>query len=88
MKCKHMNEKGICMIHSDNEVIEPCIKGPCKDEKFIELSIDAAFDIGEKVYFKCYRGKEPEYIQGEIIRISVTKNKEGYNIRYSHKRHA
>ena len=35
------------------------------------LAIEAVYDIGETVYFKCLRGKEPEYIQGEIVRISV-----------------
>lgn len=47
------------------------------------MMVNSAYDIGEKVFFKCWRNKEPCYIKGEIIRISVYKSKDAYNIRYS-----
>lgn len=47
------------------------------------MNVSTAYEIGEEVYVKCYRGKEPQYIKGEIIRFSVYKSKEKYDIRYS-----
>lgn len=51
------------------------------------MTINTTYDIGETVFFKCIRGKEPEYIYGEIVRISVYKSKDAYNIRYTVKYH-
>ncbi len=47
------------------------------------MTVNSAYDIGEKVFFKCWRDKEPRYIEGEIIRVSVYKSKDAFNIRYS-----
>lgn len=47
------------------------------------MNVSTAYEIGEEVYVKCYRGKESQYIKGEIIRFSVYKSKEKYDIRYS-----
>ena len=31
MKCKYMDEDGFCNLHSDDEVKEYCVEGPCND---------------------------------------------------------
>lgn len=47
------------------------------------MTVNSKYDIGEKVYFKCWRNNELRYIDGEITRVSVYKSKDSYNIRYS-----
>ena len=31
-RCMHMDEKGVCWLHSDETVQEYCVEGPCPDE--------------------------------------------------------
>ena len=43
------------------------------------MIVDTLYDLGETVFLKCYRGEDPEYLQGEIERIALSDT---CNIRY------
>lgn len=45
------------------------------------MIIRTLYCIGETVFIKCYRGKDPEYLQGEIEKITVSPG-DACNIRY------
>lgn len=45
------------------------------------MIVSTLYDIGESVFFKSYRWEEPEYLQGEIERITVSRSG-ACNIRY------
>lgn len=47
------------------------------------MNISTCYNIGDTVFFKCIRTPETSYIDGEIVRISVYKSKDAYNIRYA-----
>lgn len=32
VKCKYIDDDGFCLLHSDSEVHEYCVEGPCTDE--------------------------------------------------------
>lgn len=48
------------------------------------MVVNTMYEIGEEVFFECWCGKTPSYIKGEIVRLSVYKNKSiRYHIIYS-----
>lgn len=45
------------------------------------MIVSTLYSLGETVFIKCYRGKDPEYLQGEIEKIMVSQG-DACNIRY------